>query len=128
MIAYEIASSMIGITMWCYLGGLIGLVWGLHGILLRMAEDRVVRAEAKAFVRDFLEGRTTLPSDLLDVVEADRLVASPWEERPVRSSSTPGPMELRLQAAHRRARPVVSCALGYGNGKFQKRAPALLFV
>ena len=113
MIAYEIASRAICPALWLYLGALIGLLGGAIQVLGQMAQDREVRTEAKASVRDFLEGRATLPSDLGDEVEADsRLATFSWEERPVRSSSRPGALELRLQAAHNRARPVLSRALG----------------
>lgn len=126
MIAYEMASSMIGVAMWCYLGGLIGLLWGCHGILGQMAQDRTIAREAKAsLTADFLAGRHCLPHDLLD----DRVVqANPEVERPVRISSTPGPMELRLLRAQDRARPVLTTALGYGPGRFQRRQPRLLLV
>lgn len=129
MIAYEIASSMIGITMWCYLGGLIGLVWGCKDVLGQMAQDREVKREANAFCRDFLEGRTALPKTLQEEDEVDnRLTTFAWEERPMRSSSRPGALELRLQAARNRARPVLTHALGCGGGKFQTRRPGLLLV
>lgn len=129
MIAYEIASSMIGITMWCYLGGLIGLVWGCKGVLGQMAQDREVRTEAKAFVRDFIEGRHNLPADLLDNEEVDnRFATFASEERPVRSSR-PGPLALRLQAAHNRNRSVLATPIGYGGGsglRLMRARPALL--
>lgn len=131
MIAYEIAASMINISLWCYMGALIGLIWGCHGVLGQMAQDRAVKQEAKAFCRDFIEGRTTLPSTLDEVEEEvdNRLTTFAWEERPVRSSSRPGALELRLQAAHNRARPVLTAPIGYGGGsglRLMKARPALL--
>jgi hypothetical protein len=132
VIAYEMAAQMIGVTLWAYLGGLIGLLWGLHGVLGQVAEDRGVKREAKAFCRDFLEGRTTLPSELDEEEEEEvdtRLTPFAWEERPLRSSSRPGPMELRLLAAKERARPVLTTPIGYGGGRglrLMRARPVLL--
>ena len=130
MIAYEMAAGLIDISLWCYLGAIIGLLWGFQGVLNQVTQDREVKREAEAFCRDFLEGRTTLPSTLEEVEDVDnRLTTFAWEVRPVRSSSRPGALELRLQAAHNRARPVLACPIGYGGGtglRIMRARPTLL--